>query len=297
MEEKACTCTGIRFCALCADSARVREVFENKELLRSADAVIANQSQKDRSSSYSFALLNKSKYALCAECGATFKLRDHPFRACAEHAGKEQEPKRIGGLHVMENIVTPDMEQSLLDFFDNTPEPFGGWKVSQSGRRKQDYGPKRNFKKKKVKPSDIPHMPLVFKKLFADVSQAVSGPTGKPFDTVEVSVLEYTTERMSNFDPHVDDTWLWGDRIVGLNLLEDCIMTFVDAEGDALDVCLPRRCLFIMSGESRYTWMHGIRPESILNRRISMTMRELSDELLSDTEAATMIKEAAHSFI
>ena len=46
------------------------------------------------------------------------------------------------------------------------------------------------------------------------------------FEPVEVNVLEYKEEKGSNIAPHMDDLWLWGERIFGLNLLSDTVMTF-----------------------------------------------------------------------
>ncbi|EPY28430.1 alkylated DNA repair protein alkB like protein 4 [Strigomonas culicis] len=203
----------------------------------------------------------------------------------------------VKGLFVERDVISDQEEADLIHFFDN-PSPFPDWKISQSGRRKQDFGPKRNFKKKKVKPADFPHMPKVFEPLFCKVSKEVSQCTASiPYSIAEVSVLEYTSENMSNFDPHIDDTWLWGDRIAGVNLLEDCVMTFVDSNGNVVDAFLPRRCLFLMSSDCRSIWMHGIRPENIKGRRVSITMRELSDEIKQDLAVAAPLLEAARSFV
>ena len=46
------------------------------------------------------------------------------------------------------------------------------------------------------------------------------------FEPVEVNVLEYKEDRGSNIAPHMDDFWLWGERIFGLNLLSDTVITF-----------------------------------------------------------------------
>ena len=43
---------------------------------------------------------------------------------------------------------------------------------------------------------------------------------------MEVNVLEYDQERGSNIAPHMDDLWLWGERIFGINLLADTEITF-----------------------------------------------------------------------
>ena len=54
-----------------------------------------------------------------------------------------------------------------------------------------------------------------------EVAMVVQG-----FEPVEVNVLEYKEDRGSNIAPHMDDFWLWGERIFGLNLLSDTVITF-----------------------------------------------------------------------
>jgi alkylated DNA repair protein alkB family protein 4 len=46
------------------------------------------------------------------------------------------------------------------------------------------------------------------------------------FIPVEMNVLEYEESRESNIAPHFDDFWVWGEYIVGLNLVEETVMTF-----------------------------------------------------------------------
>ena len=46
------------------------------------------------------------------------------------------------------------------------------------------------------------------------------------FQPTELNVLEYDEDRGSNISPHFDDFWLWGERIIGINLLTDTVMTF-----------------------------------------------------------------------
>ena len=39
------------------------------------------------------------------------------------------------------------------------------------------------------------------------------------FQPIELNILEYSPERGSHIAPHFDDFWIWGERIIGLNLL------------------------------------------------------------------------------
>ena len=46
------------------------------------------------------------------------------------------------------------------------------------------------------------------------------------FCPIEVNILSYSNERGSNIASHFDDFWLWGERIIGVNLLSDTVMTY-----------------------------------------------------------------------
>ena len=50
--------------------------------------------------------------------------------------------------------------------------------------------------------------------------------TLRTFCPVEVNILLYEQSKGSNIASHFDDFWLWGERIVGLNLLSDTVMTY-----------------------------------------------------------------------
>ncbi len=95
--------------------------------------------------------------------------------------------------------------------------------------------------------------------------------------------MEYDEQRGSNIAPHIDDVWLWGERIVGINILSDTAMTFYKENVEdnyTIEIELPfkRRGVYILSGASRFEWQHGIKPENIQGKRIVCTLRELSEE-------------------
>lgn len=46
------------------------------------------------------------------------------------------------------------------------------------------------------------------------------------FMPVELCNLDYSPERGSAIDPHMDDDWIWGERLVTLNLLSPTYLTF-----------------------------------------------------------------------
>ena len=142
--------------------------------------------------------------------------------------------------------------------------------------------------------------------------------------TVELCNLEYTPERGSSIDPHIDDVWLWGDQLVTLNLLDTTILTLSKSQtpnhglenkttsnpglnivqtsnsvSEEVQIPLVRRSLFVLDGEARYQWMHSIKREDITNRRLAMTFRNLSLEILTDLKSKDIvhkIQEISKSF-
>ena len=144
----------------------------------------------------------------------------------------------------------------------------------------QDYGPRVNFKKRKLKTSVFTGLPG-FTKTFVERFKSI--PELNDFKPIELCHIEYVPERGSSIDPHFDDFWLWGPRLITLNLLSTSVLTFTkDSEiGVAIDVPMPARSLIVVSGDSRYEWKHSIERQNIASRRIACTFRELSTEFTS----------------
>lgn len=102
------------------------------------------------------------------------------------------------------------------------------------------------------------------------------------FHPVELCNLEYCPERGSSIDPHIDDIWVWGERLVTVNLLSNTALTLTHSDiTSEVQIPMPRRSLVILEGEARHRWMHGIKREHVTSRRIAITLRELSEEFLT----------------
>ncbi len=91
--------------------------------------------------------------------------------------------------------------------------------------------------------------------------------------------------------PHVDNVGIFGEWICGLSLLSDVVMDFFppDRKGnvryyskkfytDGQAVLLPRRSMYIMTGDARFKWAHGIR--KVEQKRVSLTIRMYIDDHL-----------------
>ncbi|CAH8493986.1 unnamed protein product [Schistosoma turkestanicum] len=202
-------------------------------------------------------------------------------------------------IEVIQNFINEDEEAMLIEDIDKQP-----WVLSQSGRRKQDYGPKVNFKRQKVQIGEFSGLPAYSKFLitrYNDLIKEKSTSLHHPeFLPVELCNLEYKSDRGACIVPHYDDSWLWGNRLVTVNLSGDTYLTFTLPTNDIVDgishelkriqsyvpnisrgsfcvrVPLNRRSLVVVSGPARYIWQHEIRSSDIPTRRIAMTFRELS---------------------
>ncbi|KAK7070673.1 Alkbh4p [Halocaridina rubra] len=133
------------------------------------------------------------------------------------HPHHEGESIKFPGLKIFLDFLTEEEEQQLMIHIDEIP-----WDLSQSGRRKQNYGPKCNFKKRKVRTENFCGYPACTK-FIQDRFKSLD--ILKNFQTVEQCSLEYTVERGASIDPHIDDCWIWGERIPTVNFLADCTLT------------------------------------------------------------------------
>ncbi|XP_053816854.1 alpha-ketoglutarate-dependent dioxygenase alkB homolog 4 [Vidua chalybeata] len=121
------------------------------------------------------------------------------------------------GVFLVEEFINEDEECEIVELMDRDD-----WKPSQSGRKKQDYGPKVNFKKQRLKAGSFTGLPSFSRKI---VAQMKACAVLSSFSPVEQCNLDYRPERGSAIDPHFDDWWLWGERLVSLNLLSKTVLS------------------------------------------------------------------------
>ncbi|CAH8485046.1 unnamed protein product [Dicrocoelium dendriticum] len=271
MLPKLCGCKGIRVCGLCS----------------SANAVFLDE-----------------KDGLCFNLCCICRLAYHHAHQCG--LSKNENEFLFTNVDVMLDFVSESEESLLIDSLDKDP-----WSLSQSGRRKQDYGPKVNFKRRRISYDGFSGLPSYSCFLVNRINKTIScnPQMGQiSFQPVELCNLEYCPDRTSCIVPHLDDVWLWGSRLITLNLCSDTVLTFTLPDSSdspevlseierirgslsesyackisdnlAVRVPLPKRSLVIVDGPARYVWFHSIRPSDIRSRRIAMTFRELSELFL-----------------
>lgn len=122
------------------------------------------------------------------------------------------------------DFLSDKEEEKLMAGIDNM-----SWELSQSGRRKQNFGPKCNFKKQRLRVGDFKGFPK-FTEFVQEKFKNV--PIMRNFQTIEQCSLEYNHERGASIDPHIDDCWIWGERIITVNLLSDSVLTMTRFTGN-----------------------------------------------------------------
>ena len=239
-----CGCKGIRYCKLCENSDRVKAV--KTECLPHPV---------------------KEFQLFCVKCNTALSCN---------HSQNNSFKIDLKGVKVYPDFISDIEETQLVQDIDQ-----GEWLPSQSGRFKQDYGPRANYKRKKLKLDKFQGLPG-YSQYLRDRLAGLGELTD--FIPVEQCNLDYKPELGSSIDFHFDDFWLWGERLIIVNLLSDSFM-FFNHEDKYIKVPLPRRSLILMSGEGRFLWKHAIAREDIHSRRISVTFRELSEQFLTGERA------------
>ncbi|XP_031164019.2 alpha-ketoglutarate-dependent dioxygenase alkB homolog 4 [Sander lucioperca] len=217
------------------------------------------------------------------------RLLYDPETGLAIHKDAEATSFPFPGVFLRENFISEEEEKNLISTMDQDV-----WNESQSGRRKQDFGPKVNFKKRKVRIGGFSGLPALSQKLVLRMQQE---PSLGGFQPVEQCNLDYHPQRGSAIDPHLDDSWLWGERLVTVNMLSDTTLTMSLEQGLPdlglagevhVAVHLPRRSLVVLYGEARHRWKHAIHRDDVQERRVCSTYRELSAEFLPGGQHAEL---------
>ncbi|KAG6442165.1 alpha-ketoglutarate-dependent dioxygenase alkB homolog 4 [Manduca sexta] len=195
---RPCGCKGCRTCLIC----ETQYGAENLKLQLKLD--------------------HEKGYVYCPFCNKAWKGWD--IDSYKEHPYHQGEPIEYPGVYIQLDFLSEDEEKSLMENIDEMP-----WDISQSGRRKQNYGPKANFKKKKLVPGQFGGFPR-FSKFIQERFDSVDLLKG--YQVIEQCSLEYDPRKGASIDPHIDDCWVWGERIATVNCLSDTVLTMTRYKGE-----------------------------------------------------------------
>ena len=75
-----------------------------------------------------------------------------------------------------------------------------------------------------------------------------------------------------SFSAHYDSKKRWDEYIVGVNLNSEAELYFTKKDTKTVSIIIPPRSIYVLSGESRYEWRHGIK--KVKDTRYSITFRK-----------------------
>lgn len=174
----------------------------------------------------------------------------------------------IGGLEVREDVVSAEEEARLITFCQGLslePFQFQGW---QGKRLTRSFGWHYDFTAGQVaRVQPIPDW------LGAVRHTAAAAFARDPERFEQALVIRY--------DPGAGIGWHRDrpqfDEVIGLSLASDAVMAFrrrrADGRFDRVKLPLRARCAYLLSGEARSGWQHGIATHEAL--RYSLTFRSL----------------------
>ncbi|XP_057332771.1 alpha-ketoglutarate-dependent dioxygenase alkB homolog 4 [Microplitis mediator] len=276
---RPCGCKGIRTCLICEEEYKIFKSNPFEELRK------------------------LPSYVYCPECDQAWPGWD--INIYKEHPNHTGNPIYYSGVYIKLNFLSEKETNNLITDIDNLP-----WDTSQSGRRKQNYGPKCNFKKRRLSLGNFNGFPITTKFIQKKLSQV---PLLEGFKTIEQCSLEYTPERGASIDPHIDDCWIWGERIVTVNVTGDSVLTMSPYQGSTtrynldhvstyssivpqiycngknvetvpenavIRLPMPAKSLIVLYGNARYNWEHAVLREDIQTRRVCIAYREFTPPYL-----------------
>lgn len=197
------------------------------------------------------------------------------------------------GVRVLREFCSEEESRQWLCAIDA-----GVFVPAQSGKAKQHFGAKVNFKRRRLSSDGFQGLPGYVHDVEARVARYVASGAANgdldpalvaafgAFEATDAFVLRYEERRGSNLDLHIDDPWAYGEGIVGVSLESDSVLTFVPgARGGGnrplrgIRVPLPARSAVLLFGDARYAWEHAILSEDVRGRRTSLTLRTLAPTL------------------
>ena len=187
----------------------------------------------------------------------------------------------LGGHLLVEDFVDAEEEATILRALDGDAR--NAWRdTSFNGRsRGKGYGQRLSLATRRTAPP-LPgrEMPAWLSGVVDRIERLVRErvPGAASFRVNECNAIDYRRKLGHELHAHVDDRQLSGPVICNLSLAGDAIMEYRSikkgAAAAAHDVRLPRRCLQVQSGQSRYDYSHGIPNANLLtDRRVSITFR------------------------
>lgn len=147
----------------------------------------------------------------------------------------------VQGLHVLTQAFSEKIEQEIFEFAHVYPTK------EESAQHAKRHG----------RPITLDSYPPILFGLMNAVSDSGLFPDNCPADYC----LPWSYPRGAGFAPHFDSKYRWGEVVTGISVGAESTMDFMkkeDGDNVSVRVWLPRRSIYVMSGDSRNLWEHAI---------------------------------------
>lgn len=179
-----------------------------------------------------------------------------------------KETLEIPGLFVYQELLSEVRAAYILEEIDKLP-----WSNALS-RRTQHYGYEYDYRSRSL-PQKINPLPA-FSSIIVDALMR-----SKIFLVIpdQLIINEYLPGQ--GISPHIDQPKIFGDTVVSISVIGDCIMEF-QLNDQIIPIHFPARTAVVLKDDARYLWKHSIParkydPGSDIprTRRVSLTFRNV----------------------
>ena len=184
----------------------------------------------------------------------------------------------IEGFYYVENFLTDDEHEKLLKDVRQSND-FKNVGMSFRSRKALHYGYEYSYNGTAIKKlkEDIP---LLYKNLvdLERINTAIGNNLLKQ-KMEQLIINEYLPGQ--GIGPHTDHVKFFGPIIICITIGSGCEIEFRNKTGDEKIIYVKPKSIYIMSGESRYSWTHAIKPKKDDNgiersTRYSLTFRTIN---------------------
>jgi len=173
---------------------------------------------------------------------------------------KEQKTSlELPGFFLFPNCLEQKLEDKLINIIDTDPRFIRSF---NNGKIFYQMGPEH-----------FPEEWLVLLKIISNLHESCVG-----FDYS----LQLKYQPGVRFNAHYDSKHRWEEFIVGVNLKSEAELYFTKKDTQTITKKIPPRSIYVLSGDSRYKWRHGIK--KVKELRYSITLRKKTEKEKRNTK-------------
>lgn len=165
------------------------------------------------------------------------------------------------GLYYFDDLINDEEETQIIELLKESPDWFGVSHIPNS-RKVIHYGYEYSYTNRYAKPKKVTDIPDLFKtkilnKLKEKIPNEIYNKLLKDYEFDQLIINRY--EPNQGIATHIDNKVHFDDIILCVTIGSGTIINF--SSQDSIKTCsvyVKPRSVYIMSGDARNTWLHGI---------------------------------------